>query len=361
MFVPGHNLFYRLLLVGIDAAAKLTMKHRYHLSDTDRHILYLVSIDASASVAKIAAALGCKTHVVRAAYTKFRRDGLLTRRVMIDTFLLGYSRHSLCIALSPEMKHLREEMAKFLAKQPNTAVVLEVGGDYDLFITILARSPEELSHFQSKLSARFSNPIQHKDITISLQHSTFGEKLLAPDARPLYEKTCHTTSHVVHVDTLDRRLLFAMSAPGFTSTAKLSRELQLSFSTIDYRIKKLQERRIIYADLHDVHGELLRLERHLVLVSMRGFPQQLHHDFHLFTREHPYVSHYSHEIGNWDFILEVSLPSGLTTLGMINQLKARFGSYVANVQPLPVYKQHKMIDYPLDPGQLQQLQSVGNA
>ena len=347
--------------MGIDATAELTMKHRYHLSDTERHILYLVLIDASASVAKIAATLGCKTHVVRAAYSKFRRSGLISRRVMIDIFQLGYSRHSMCVTLSPEKKHLRSEIAEFLAKDPHTSVVLEVGGDYDLFIAILVRSLEELSTFQSALLANFSSPIQHKDVAISLRCSIFSEKSLAPDQSLYSESTCKVTSHLVHVDTLDRRLLFAMSDPRFTSTAKLSRELDVPFSTIDYRIKKLQERRIIFADLHQLRGELLDLKQYLVLVSMKGFPQQLQHEFNFFAQEHPHISHYSHDVGNWDFMLGASLPSASNTQGLIENLQSRFGPYIANIQTLPVYKTHKMIDYPFGPGRQVQLSTAEGA
>jgi DNA-binding Lrp family transcriptional regulator len=319
------------------------------LTQTERHILYLVLTDASASVAKIAAVSGYKQHIVQAAYSKFRAHGIIVRRVMIDTFRLGYSRHSLFIGLSPDGQRERRQLTEFLIKHPSVAVVVDVAGEYDIFLSLAVRSPEDLSKFQDLLSARFSSPIQQKDMSICLRHSIFGEKSLISDSTLYAEHSCYVTSHVVTTDPLDRQLLFLMSSPNFSSLAQLSREIKQPFSTIDYRVKKLWERRIICADLHELDGEDLGLSRSIILISMKGFSQRLHTEFHTFAREHPYITRYSHEIGYWDFTLEVSAPSPTLLDGVIEPVYQRFGPYVASLKSLESLRVHKMMDYPFDP------------
>ena len=151
-----------------------------------------------------------------------------------------------------------------------------------------------------------------------------------------------------------------MSSPDFHSLAQLSRETNQAFSTIDYRVKKLRERRILRADLHELHGEVLGLSYFMVLISMKGFPQRLHGEFHAFAKEHQHITRYSHEIGYWDFVLEVSLPPTSMIDVVIEPLYARFGSYVASLKSLERLRVHKMMDYPFDPGVRTELQWMEN-
>jgi len=132
-------------------------------------------------------------------------------------------------------------------------------------------SPKELANFQKLLASHFTSPVQSKDLSISLRHSIFGEKSLMPDSTMYAESSCTVTSQVVHIDSLDRQLLFLMNGSSFTSLTQLARDTNHPLSTIDYRVKQLKDRQVICADLQD--------------------------EFHTFVRAYHYVTDYSYYVG----------------------------------------------------------------
>lgn len=268
---------------------------------------------------------------------------------MIDTFRFGYSRHSSLLSLSSEGHRIRPQLTQLLIEHPSTAVVRDVGGEHDLLVELIVCSPQELSSFQDLLASHCTGPIQSKNLSICRSHSIFGEKSLVPD-RAIHTKNCYqATSHLVHIDSLDRRPLFLMSGPLFASLAQLARDTGEPLSTIDYRVKKLKERRVICGDLHDVRGALLGLSNFILLVSTKGFPHSLHNTFHTFVRDHPYITYCSYSIGTWDFMLGVSIPLSASTQSVTELVHQRFGSYVTSIKAVEMLRTHKVADFPFTP------------
>jgi DNA-binding Lrp family transcriptional regulator len=152
------------------------MAPAHSLTSIEKKVLYLISIDAGAPVSKIAGALGCKPHIVQLACKKFNKLGLLSRRVMIDTFRLGYKKHTFFIALSPEGIANKVELIRFLTLCGNVSTVTELSSDYDLLVEVISRSSDEFWDLQTRLASRFPTPIQKKEITVVTRQSAFGEK-----------------------------------------------------------------------------------------------------------------------------------------------------------------------------------------
>lgn len=181
------------------------------LSECERQILYTVLMNGRATVPEISRQVRCRSHVVQHALRKFRDTGLIARRVMIDIFRLGYSRHAIYITLSSEGQHKKLEIAQFLADSVCTTVVLEVGGEYDFFVATVTRTSAELAAFNQELSSRFGALFSKKDVAVTVRHSVFGEKVLVrnPDqyVECFYEVDSSLSSQSVSLDNLDHQLL----------------------------------------------------------------------------------------------------------------------------------------------------------
>jgi DNA-binding Lrp family transcriptional regulator len=316
----------------------------------ERSILYLVLMDASASVVKIAATLGCKPHSVQAAINKFRRNGLISRRIMVDVYRLGYSRHAFYISLSSEGQRQRDKLVLSLVNHPSTTVVLEVGGEYDFFVAVITRNPGELAAFQSTLADTFGVPFQKKDLALTIRHSVFGEKSLLADLSACTECTYAVTDSLVETDALDRRILAELCAPGVISFPHVARKLGLPQSTLDYRLKRLKEQQVICGDMHEIKGELIGLSNYIVLLGMTGLNQATQSRFYSFVKHHPYVAHYSHEVGHWDYMLGIAVDSHQRVNELVEQMRRLFGESIATVKSFPMFRARKVVDYSLQLG-----------
>jgi DNA-binding Lrp family transcriptional regulator len=317
------------------------------LSVLERHILYLVLMDAKASVTEVARRLGCRDHHVRYALLKFRDSGVISRRMMIDVFRLGFSRHAYYVSLSSEGQKRREEIVEFLVRDPCTTVVLEVGGEYDLFVAIVARSSVALSQFGQSLSQKFGGLFSRKDVAVTVRHSVFGEKLLVDDEKLFMESFYEATAEHVEVDDLDDRLLSALSLSSTGASSSLARSLGVPVSTVDYRMKRLLNDGVICGDMHEIRGELIGLTNYLVLVGMKGVSKELEMRFHAFARRHPNIPHLSYEVGHWDFMMGVAVTNQSDLNNLVERIRVEFGESLATVKSFSMFRARKVRDYPV--------------
>ncbi len=329
------------------------MKRFESLSPVEREILYHTVMDAAAPAVKIAEKVGCKPHAVQAAVAKFQSRDIISRRVMINAFRLGYSLHSIYISLSVEGQRSREEIAQHLVSYPAAGVVLELSGEYDFFVSLVAREALDLARFNYELSERFSGAVLKKDVAIAVSITEFGEKVLLPGEGFSPEWTYSADQEKHEIDIVDRRILYCISNETFSTSAKLARVLGIPPSTVEYRIRKLRERGIIFADLHELRGSEVGLVNYLVLVGMKGLPAETHADFQAFLRESRVVSNLCSEVGCWDYRLGISVQSETELADFITALRDSFDDSIAAVQMLPLVGSRKVKDYPFPPGELE--------
>ena len=328
------------------------------LSIPERRILYTVLMNARLSVQEIARHLGCSAPVVQHAVRKFRDAGLISRRVMIDIFRLGYARHSIYITLSSEGQDKKGEISRFLAKSSCTTVVLEVGGDYDFFVATVTRTSAELAAFNHELSSGFGSLFLKKDVAVTVRHSVFGEKLLVADpalhAECFFEVCPSLNGPTVELDALDHRLLYALAGPELTTSRALAQSLGTAPSTIDYRMKRLESSGVICGDMHEVRGEMIGLTNYIVLVGMKGVSEERHQEFYLFAKQHPNIAHLSFEVGHWDYMLGVAVEEHKGLNALIEVIRRVFRDSVASIKSFSMFHAHKVRDYPIIP-------TIGNA
>lgn len=322
------------------------MKRLESLSTVEREILYLTLMDATAPAVKIAEKVGCKPHAVQAALAKFQARDIISRRVMINVFRLGYSLHSIYISLSVEGQRLREEIAQHLATYSATSMVLELSGEYDFFVSLVARDAVELARFNYELSGRFSGAVLKKDVAVAVSNTEFGEKVLLPGDGFYAECTYSADQEKYRVDSVDRRLLHYISSETFSSSAQVARALEIPPSTVEYRLRKLRERGVICADLNELRGSEVGLCNYILLVGMKGFPTETHAEFRAFLRRNPGVTSLSFEVGYWDYRLGVSVQAEPELAALVSEMRQNFDDRIATVLSLPLFQVRKVRDYP---------------
>lgn len=323
------------------------------LNGTERHILYTVLMNGRLSVPQIARQVGCHAPTVHHAIRKFKAAGLISRRIMIDIFRLGYARHAIYITLSSEGQEKKPDIARFLTNSSCTTVVLEVGGEYDFFVATVTRTSAELAAFNHDLSSKFGSLFLKKDVAVTVRHSVFGEKMLV-DNPDLYTECFYEVDHslsnaIVELDTLDHQLLYTLAGPQITSNCGLAQSLGMAQSTFVYRLKRLESAQVICGDMHEIRGELIGLTNYIILVGMKGVSQQTHKDLHQFAKNHRNIAHLSFEVGHWDYMLGVVVEEQKDLNALIDTIRREFRDSVASIKSFSMFYAHKVRDYPIVP------------
>jgi DNA-binding Lrp family transcriptional regulator len=320
------------------------------LSVPERHILYTVLMNARLTVPEIARQVGTSAPVVQHALRKFKVAGLISHRVMIDIFRLGYASHDVYLTLSSEGQRTKAEIAQFLARSGCATMVLEVGGEYDFFVRTVTRTSAQLAAFNHELSAKFGSLFLKKDVAVMVRHSVFGEKMLVNDPKLhcecFFEVDPSATPTPLELDSMDHRLLYALTDPELSSSRALAQSLGLPVSTLVYRLKKLEAAEIIAGDMHEIRGELIGLANYIVLVSMKGVSQANYADFFAFAKSHPNITHLTFEVGHWDYMVGVAVEQQRDLNLIIDAIRGALGDSVASIKSFSMFFAHKVRDYP---------------
>ncbi len=319
------------------------------LSASEGDILYATLMHGGVPVAQLARMVGCREHVVRRAISKFYENGLIARRVMINCMTLGYSSFHIYASLSSEGQRKKKEVIAHLVGSARTSTVLEVGGEYDLFTSVIVESARELAQFSEDVTSKFGPVFARKDIAVTIRHSVFGEKLLTTNPKLFAECSIEAVDQPKQVDDLDRRILFLVGAPDFSTLAKVARSIGVPLSTVEYRFNRLKADGVICGDMHEIKGELVGLSNFLILLSMEGLSDTRKDEFHRFARLYPNITHFAYEVGHWDCMLGVAVFTPTELNNLVDLIRKKFGEFITNIKSFAMFNAHKVRDYPLDP------------
>jgi Lrp/AsnC family transcriptional regulator for asnA, asnC and gidA len=154
-----------------------TKHEKIELDETDRKIAKILSHNSRAPFSKIAQKLNISTKNVTQRYKKLRRTVLASSTITVNLEKLGYNAIvNLLINLANRSK-TSETVAKLL-QIPNLIIVLEyVGGEYDLFVSIVLRDYDDLFKLEEQISA--INNIEHLDMFLSKPYPSWPLNLFA--------------------------------------------------------------------------------------------------------------------------------------------------------------------------------------
>ncbi|MBV9830158.1 MAG: Lrp/AsnC ligand binding domain-containing protein [Marmoricola sp.] len=109
----------------------------------------MLQVDGRQSYAAIARALNTDEHAVEHRVTALVESGVVTFTTVADPLRLGFARQAM-LGISVEQGH-DDGVARRLAEIPETAYVLQTGGDFDVLAEVVARSDAHLEEIVSTL------------------------------------------------------------------------------------------------------------------------------------------------------------------------------------------------------------------
>ena len=136
-----------------DPKLNKTKHEKVELDKTDRQIAKILSQDSRTPFTKIAEKINISTKNVIQRYKKLRRTVLTNSTITVSLEKLGYNAAVLLLIKVTNRSQTSETVSKLL-QIPNLIIVLEyVGGEYDLFVSIVLRDYEDLFKLKEHINA----------------------------------------------------------------------------------------------------------------------------------------------------------------------------------------------------------------
>lgn len=317
------------------------------LTDIERKSILAAQLRADAPIAQIAELAGHREHTVRRALLGLQARGVIRRYVFIDAIALGLKCYTILFSFSGSRAE-REQLVELLEAHSMVCWLNETTGEYQFIACLSVVHSKDVVQFLNDLSIAFGQKIYRKALAErvngSLYPRTYLGKIKRPDA-PLLSELCEP---VPILDELDHKILSALAHFEYRSYAELSRKLSLPSTTLNNRMNRLRELKIILASCYAVHCSHFDYECFYFLVHTKGINAASKAKLRHYFEKHPNIFSCVETLGDWDFECGAELPDATSATELVGALNEAFPDLITLIKVFPLAdRSSKASYYPL--------------
>jgi DNA-binding Lrp family transcriptional regulator len=319
-------------------------------SEVERRILYAVTLNASASVSTIAEMLGVRSHTVRRTISMLLANRVFLRRsVWVNTHVLGLSYYIIQLELPLRSFEAREEFLATVCGFEETAAVVELGGEAQFELRILARDSFHLAWFFEQLASKFRHTFRISKFLTTLEQEYSGPH---DPARPpetgasLRLGPLHNRIQKERLDKTDHLILSALANHNYLHLQEIARLLKIAPTTVQYRITKLESSGIISGHFYVMDPKVLNVFPVCLEVRSRTLLEREKKALKVFASQHPRISWIGFFLGEQSAEIYALVQDFDQAQAIIVELSSEFKNVIDSVCVTPQLNFFKYSTYP---------------
>lgn len=316
------------------------------LSEKEQRIIYFTELNANITLPKLQRLTGYRTHTLRYALHRLEERGIIKKTSFIDVYPLGFTDYSIYFSLTIEDKKIKDAVIKKFITSPLVSWLAGLGGDFQYGAALYARHISVVSNFLDEITSEFGNIFFQKSINIRNSFTHFQRKYLISSPKESASVSFGDATHHINIDKTDHKILHYLVNKTYDSYNEVAHRLNIPFSTLTYRLKKLEQNRVITGHTYQVDASLYGMQMFEVLIYAKGITKNLRNEIFNFSKTHPNIVYFLHCIGEWDFELGVEMENAEEINGVVEELYERFGKDLVTVKILPLFRSLKLSWYP---------------
>lgn len=307
------------------------------LNDKEKQILYAIELDARVLPKELAETTQIPEHSIRYHVSKLTEKGIISLpRPIVDWNVLGLTHYTLFISLAQNTSKVRSAFVKLVTESSKVSWVFELGAEFNYGLTISVTSPKELSSFIHELSKLLGQAIIHRSFTMQISFCYFGRRYLDKAGKLRSPLIFSLDRKNVAIDEIDQKILHSLVNGRSKNHLELARALAVPPTTIDRRIKKLQEKNILRGFFYWIETNKLGILRYVLLINIRTMSAQFLKKLLAFAITDISITYLTECIGHWDFELGVEVFHSQNINLVVQRLHDGLGTEIQSIKVVPV-------------------------
>lgn len=316
------------------------------LSSTEYHVMSAIQFDGRLSVPEVARMINSKESAVRYAIDSLRAKQIVYFAPLIDLSLLGFTYYTVAVALASQESSKMEKVRAFIATSQHVVFAREVGGAFQFAITFVARSAHGVNAFCRELEKASGLNVKEKQLAIHLGMAVYRADYLFSKVYGGRECRWGEVEALEQIDQIDHLLLSGISAPNFSSLRDLARNSGVPVSTLEYRLKRLEQKRIVVCYRNIIRAFKLGVHRFWITIQTSEASDAMTKKFFSFCADNPYLRYAAKSIGAWDFELGFDAPTASFGLEIRQQLSDAFTDKILSLTTSNIFHTSRIANYP---------------
>lgn len=316
------------------------------LSDKEATILAASELRAQAPIEVLQKESGYREHIVRHALRRLREREVIRPLPVINLHQIGYSVYNVFFSSAALGKVARQALVKSFVSAPEVMWVGEFGGEYHYGVAFCAERPAHVIEFLHNISRKHKDVFLEKAVSLTISSTLYPRRYLSSRKFSVEPIHLRFTNDPIEVDDLDKRILGALSTFGDLSHRQLASKVRVPLSTLELRIKKLREKKVIVGDIYVVSPSKFDRQSYKLLVYTKGIDPDLSKKMHAFCSQHPDIVYLFECFGVWGFEVGVEVPAQEDVSVIMQELYEYFGTAITNIKLLTKFRYPKVRWFP---------------
>ncbi|MBI5066422.1 Lrp/AsnC family transcriptional regulator [Candidatus Woesearchaeota archaeon] len=338
-------------------------QEKIELNILRRKILFELSINPRFSYSLIAKNLGVSQEVVSYNINWLKDKKILNGSIaIINPEAINCQSYELYIRLQNYSYEKLKEFIDYFVSNPKIRWVANGSGHFDLMLSVVCKNFEEFNKVLNEIKTKLENhlvnylmlPLLEEDFLYSF---FFNENY---DAQKVHERITkfkgkddgsfqkyfvEAKNHKfeqMKLDDTDKRIISILESNTTESLLNISKKIDVSVNTVKNRIIALIKNKVILRFFPLISVNPLGYQWHLAMLNM-DFDEETEKKFLYFITMHPYIVYYAKTIGQYNYILSLTVKDAVHYNSIMLELRNKFHKHLKEYEDLLIFTQYKYV------------------
>ena len=240
-------------------------------------------------------------------------------------------------------------MLSYLKKIHELYWIALLGGKFDLAFGVMCKSVFQFNQLYYQILNRYSKNLTDNAIAIRSELRQSKRSYLDKNKKPIFKFPLFSEEPASEtIDNLDSSILSILSTQARMPILELAQILKKPASTLAFRIRDLEKRKIIQGYTPHVRSKNYGMQSYRLLLFLENMNENSRKKLFNYIQENPFMILAIETVGEWNFEITLEVEGHEQLQEELSRLRNTFTENIRNVESLIMFDDDLVYDpYPL--------------
>ena len=316
----------------------------------DRKLLELYTDNAGMPIGHLAKLVGISREVATYRLKRLKKLGIMPKVLArIDMTRFYQNAYAMFFRFSKLDDTFLKSAADFFVKRPLVMWVASLGGEYDIGISFLTRTPNDLANFMQSMEKELGNNLQEYELfpyERELKNTYRGAFNKNTQLSEAFIKDFTPQKLEMKLDDKDKILLYALSKDAELTNTQLSKLVDLSEEAVRLRKKNYEKKGIIQGYRGIIDIQKLNLSAYYIFLRLDNLSTAQEKKFETYIQQNPHFYYCAKIIGKFNIQACIWATSPTQYQAILQDLRNTFSDNLVSFRTQIMFKDYKHTYFP---------------